>query len=523
MSGAVHAGVTDGIVAVSGGKVRGHRPSSVWAFFGVPYAGSPGGAGRWRPPTPPEPWAGVRTADGFGPIAPQAPPSFDFAVPSGTPEQSEDCLTLNVWTPGLDERRRPVMVWIHGGGFTSGTGSAPLYEGTALAEVGDVVVVTINYRLGALGFLGHPELADGAGQEGIGNWGLMDQVAALRWVRRHIADFGGDPDNVTVFGESAGAMSISALLGAPAARGLFGRAILQSGPPYTHTEEEAVSAAGDLAAELGLAGPTRRALEQVPAADLVAATEVLQGRPPRPGQIPLPLLPVLDGRFLSRPPQAAVRGGDHAGVTLMVGTNRDEVALQVFADPKAVGMDDDQLRARVRRAAPTADPETVVAHYRTVRAARGEGTGPRDMWIAIGSDLVFRLPTLRLAAAQGDHQGATYVYLFTWVTPIFGGVLGSCHALEIPFVFGSVRRPSVAGLTGGGPEAEELSRRMQLAWTAFARTGDPTHPEAGAWPAWDDDRRTTMVLGPDGGPVDAPRNDELAVWGTDPPDDMSDG
>src|SRR5271166_4793756 len=159
MSGAVHAGVTDGIVAVSGGKVRGHRPSSVWAFFGVPYAGSPGGAGRWRPPTPPEPWAGVRTADGFGPIAPQAPPSFDFAVPSGTPEQSEDCLTLNVWTPGLDERRRPVMVWIHGGGFTSGTGSAPLYEGTALAEVGDVVVVTINYRLGALGFLGHPRRA----------------------------------------------------------------------------------------------------------------------------------------------------------------------------------------------------------------------------------------------------------------------------------------------------------------------------------------------------------------------------
>ena len=204
---------------------------------------------------------------------------------------------------------RPVMVWVHGGGFTTGAGSSLLYRGGDLARDGDVVVVTGNYRLGALGFLGHPALGDPA-TGAIGSWGLLDQIAILRWVRDHIAAFGGDPGNVTLFGESAGGMAISALLGVPAARGLFHRAVVESGPPYTHSVDQAVRAASDLAGLLGVGDVTRQSLEAVPADELVAATAELQNRSPRPGELPLPFLPVVDGHFLPRRPEDAVAAGE---------------------------------------------------------------------------------------------------------------------------------------------------------------------------------------------------------------------
>jgi para-nitrobenzyl esterase len=405
------------------------------------------------------------------------------------------------------------MVWIHGGGFTTGTGASLLYRGGALARHGDVVVVTLNYRLGALGFLAHPDLARGALTGVVGNWGLLDQVAALRWVRDHIASFGGDPGNVTIFGESAGAMSISALLGAPSARGLFHRAVIESGPPYTHSLARATHAADDLAGLLGVGEPTRKALQDVPPADLVAAAAELQNRSPRPGELPLPFLPVVDGHFLPKEPQAAVAAGQVASVPLLIGTTRDELTFFALGDRRLAGMDDDGLLHWMQRAAPAVPPGRIVDAYRSARQARGEPTTPMSLWVAAGSDLVFRWPSLQLAAAQRAHQPATYVYLFTWESPAFGGLLGSCHALEIPFVFGSVRRPAIAAFAGGGPEAEALSDRMQQAWLAFARGGDPSHEGIGLWPDWDPDRRATMVFGPDGGLVDAPRNDELAAWG----------
>lgn len=502
------------VLEVAGGRIRGRRHGGIWSYRGIPYARSPAGPLRWRPPEPAAPWPGVRDATAFGPIAPQPPPIPGVAVPGDPLDQSEDCLTLNVWTPAPDGARRPVMVWIHGGGFTSGTGGSILYRGGDLALHGDVVVVTVNYRLGALGFLAHPALAeDGPTPATTGNWGLLDQVAALHWVREHATTFGGDPDNVTVFGESAGAMSISALLAMPMAEGLFHRAVVQSGPPYTHSAQRAQRAAEDLAAVLGIEQITRGVLERVPAADLVTATKQLQDRLPPPGELPLPFLPVVDGAVLPRAPEDAAAAGLLARVPLLVGTNRDELTFFAMGDRRLWEIDDDRLHYWMARAAPDVPPHEVVGCYRTARATRGEPVAPRDLWVAAGSDRVFRWPTLSLAAAQRVHRPDTFVYLFTWETPAFGGLLGSCHALEIPFVFGSVRRPVVAAFTGGGPDAEALSARMRDAWSAFARSGNPSHAGAGSWPAWDPGRRATMVFGPGGGTVvDAPRNEELAVW-----------
>ena len=219
----------DGLSQTATGSVRGFQERGVWAFRGIPYARDPSGARRWRRPEPPPRWSGVLEANRFGPIAPQSPPVPGMSIPGDPIESSEDCLSLNIWTPRIDDAMRPVMVWIHGGGFTTGGGGSLLYRGDRLASIGDVVVVTMNYRLGVLGFLASTSLADHDG--GFANWGLLDQLAALSWVKENIANFGGDPKNVTVFGESAGGMSISALLSADAARGLFQRAIIQSGPP----------------------------------------------------------------------------------------------------------------------------------------------------------------------------------------------------------------------------------------------------------------------------------------------------
>jgi para-nitrobenzyl esterase len=509
----------DGVVTVGGGRVRGVWREDQWSFSGIPYARAPEGALRWRPPQPPLPWDGVRDASSFGPIAPQIVAAGGIASPSDPDAgdvRSEDCLTLNIWTREIPEHPtvapgsgRPVMVWIHGGGFTSGSGSVFLYRGDHLVRQGDVVVVTINYRLGALGFLGHRALNDPDGY--IGNWGLHDQIAALRWVRGHIAQFGGDPANVTVFGESAGGFSVASLLGAPSSTGVMHRAIVQSGGVHVHSVDEAERVADRLAAALGVAACTREALEPIPFAALLAATEEVAQLRPDPGLIPLPFLPVVDGVFLPRHPLDAVGRGHAAEVDLLIGTNRDELALFGLGRPELTALDDTSLVRWLDNAAPDMPSDELIERYRRVRDARSEDVDPRSLMIALGSDGVFRWPSLQLAAAQSAQGAGTYVYLFEWESPAFGGVLGSCHALEIPFVFGVVDVPAVQMFTGAGIEVEELSSHMQEAWLAFARTGNPTRTELD-WPQWDADRRATMVFGGRTAAVDGPRNEELSVW-----------
>lgn len=499
-------------VAVDGGWVRGHEVDGVWAFLGVPYARAPVGPLRWRPPQRPEPWSGVRHASDPGPIAPQAV-SPGSTLPGDPLEQSEDCLHLSIWTPAADSSKRPVLVWVHGGGFTSGTAGSALYRGQRLAADGDVVVVNVNYRLGALGFLAHRALGAGPHRGRVaGNWALLDQIAALRWVRGHVASFGGDPSNVTVFGESAGAMCLSALLAAPSARGLFRSAVIQSGPPYTHGAERGEDAARCFARELGLSELSREALEGVPAGELVGALASMSRRAPRPGELPQPLIPVVDGVTLPEPPLEAIAAGSAAGIATIVGTNRDEMTFFSLSDPMMQAMDDDWVKRRIEQSSPHAPADRVADHYRAVLAGRGEPSGPRELWVAAGSDAVFRWPSLRLAAALGAHDPRTYVYLFTWESPAFDGVLGATHALEIPFVFGTHDHPAISRFVGTGDDADELSAAMREAWVSFARAGDPSDASARRWPAWERDRRATMVFGSQVSVEDGPRNDELAVW-----------
>jgi para-nitrobenzyl esterase len=510
----------DGVVEVRSGRVRGVRRHGLWSFSDIPYAGSPAGTMRWRPPADPEPWAGIRECGAFGPIAPQSPGMVEMSLGGEPDEHAEDCLSLNVWTPGLDGSRRPVMVWVHGGSFVSGSGAGSLYRGGMLAREDDVVVVTINYRLGLLGFLAHPALEDpgqtwldGEKWSGFGNWGLADQLAALQWVHDHIASFGGDPGNVTLFGESAGGMSVSALLAVPAAKGLFHRAIVQSGPPYAYPAEVAGRRAEQLADHLGVP-LTRGALEQVGADDLVRAAAEFGQLSANHDDSGLLLMPVVDGGLLSAPPEDAVASGSSAGVPLLIGTTRDESAFFTVGNPVLASLDEPGLLRWMRRLTP--DPEEarqVVAAVASARAARGEAVAPRDLWVAIATDFVFRLPSVRFADAHASAAGpgvGTYGYLFTWESPAFGGYLGSCHALDIPFVFGTVHNPAIQGFAGGGDDALALSAAMRRAWTDFARTGEPT-----GWEPWDAVRRPVRVLGPWPGRdglehrVDRPRDEEL--------------
>ena len=520
-----------GVVEVEGGRVSGVERRGIWSFSGIPYAASPAGTGRWRPPAPPEPWSGVRHCERFGPVAPQEP-TMTQVFPGAPQEQSdEDCLSLNVWTPGLDNGSRPVLVWIHGGSFRSGSGSSGLYRGTDLAREGDVVVVTLNYRLGILGYLAHPALGD-PGQEwlnggswtGTGNWGLADQVTALRWVHEHISGFGGDPGCVTLFGESAGSMSVSALLAVPEAAGLFHRAILQSGPPLTVSADAAAEVAERLASQLEVAC-TRTGFEQVPAERLVSAlAEYEQTAKSVDG---LAMRPVVDGGLLGGPPVCGVASGSAASVPLLIGTNRDEWSLFTLGDSRFNSIDREGLLRRLTRVVgDQAAAVRIVGLVEAARSARGEAVTPADVWTAIASDYVFRAPSVHLADAHhasADLGVGTFAYLFTWESPIFGGILGACHALEVPFVFGSVKYPIVQAFTGGGEEVAALSGAMRRAWLSFARSGVPSTDSVGEgridWPGWDVSRRPTMVLGhwPGHGgllrEVECPRDEELEAVG----------
>jgi para-nitrobenzyl esterase len=508
----------DGLSPTATGTVRGVQEEGVWVFRGIPYARDPSGSARWRRPEPPAAWPGVYEADHFGRVAPQPPPVPGMSIPGDPKESSEDCLSLNVWTPGIDDERRPVMAWIHGGGFTSGSGSSLLYRGDRLARMGDVVVVTINYRLGALGFLAHPSLADDAG--GFGNWGLLDQLAALSWVKVNIANFGGDPQNVTVFGESAGAMSISALLSADAATGLFQRAVIQSGPPTSGSPAWAQRRVSSLASKLWPEGGhtvrigareefDRSVFERVTPEDLVSATRQLE---PENNGLPLPFLPVIDGGLLRELPAEVVRSGSGQRVPLLIGTNRDECTFFALGDPRAAGMTEARLVRRVRAIVGEELTGELLHAYRYARSTRSETTDPLSLWTAVTTDLVFRMPSLALADAHGAAGAEVFTYLFTWESPFLGGILGSAHALEVPFVFGTVAERAVQPYSGGGPAALGLADSMMRSWVAFATNGDPSCDELGEWPGYDVAKRETMVLGEHSGVEVDPRGEERDAW-----------
>jgi para-nitrobenzyl esterase len=482
------------------GTLRGLSRAGHHAFLGVPFAAPPVGELRFAPPRAPAAWAGVRDATAYGASAPQElkpVPGFTATGPT-----SEDCLYLNVYTPACDGAKRPVMFWIHGGGFSLGSGSEPTYDGGALAVRGDVVVVAINYRLGALGYLylgGH----GGAEWGAAANAGQLDQIAALRWVRDNIAVFGGDPEQVTIFGESAGSVAVCTLLAMPEAQGLFGKAIAQSGTANRlHDTRSAGAIAGAYLKDLGLSSADPRALRAAPLHDLLEA-QGARGM----------LSPVVDGRTLPQRAISAVREGFAKSIPLMVGTNRDE--LKLYAPPKRGELDEAGLAQQVAAHLPPrarGRVAEVIALYRASRAEHGLPAGNHDVVDAVGTDSRMRIPALRLCEAQIAHQPRTFSYLFDWESPARGGALGACHGLEIPFVFGTLRAPGMDRFCGKGPEADRLCEQMMDAWIAFAKTGDPSHAAIGRWPAYEPGARQTMIFGRHARAIGAPFEAERALW-----------
>lgn len=476
------------------GVARGLWREGVARFAGLPFAAPPVGELRFRPPEPPAPWDGVRAADAFDRIAPQNASMMDALFGGDAEEWNEDCLYLNVWSPDpTPGAGLPVMVWIHGGGFEMGSGSSPLYDGTSFARDG-VVLVTINYRLGALGFLelGHldPSYA------GSGNVGLLDQVAALQWVRDNISELGGDPGRVTIFGESAGAMSVSLLMAMPGAQGLFHRVIAESGAA---SSARAPGAAAEDTAEF-MRRCERTSVQELvdaPVEDLLAAHAQMAGaRVTDPESVirrtgnPLAFLsfrPVADGRLLPSDPLAAISGGSAAGVPLLVGSNSEEWKLFALMSPAPA--DEAQLQRRVELV--VSDAAAALAAYREEHP----GASPADLECAVLTDLVFRIPANRLAEAQGRHA-PVFQYLWRWRSPAWGGMIGAAHAIEIPFVFDMVDDNRLHVFVGADAP-RSLSRATHEAWVAFARDGVPAADGLPDWPQVTEDGRPLMVLDTD--------------------------
>jgi para-nitrobenzyl esterase len=445
-----------------------------------------------------------------GPIAPQPESLLGGYVPGDPRRQDEDCLSLNVFTPRCDDARRPVLVFIHGGAFLIGTGGSIMYRAETLARR-EVVVVTFNYRLGALGFLAHPNLA--SGRDGMfANWGVLDQLAALRFVRDHITDFGGDPGNVTIFGESAGAMSAANLLAVPSAKGLFRRAILQSGAALALGESDAAKTAERFAAALGFDRVDRDLLATVPIEDVLAAQATLFGDLGLGAS--MPFQPVIDGVLLPRHPEVTLATGGGNAEALLVGTNRDEFRFFTIGRRHLDDLADDDLGRYVASYLPPGradEADIVVKQYREIASGRGENPSSRRLFESIASDSVFWAPAVRLATASSRFR-PTFVYRFDWESPFMGGALGSCHGLELPFVFGTTTDPFVGLFSGNGPQADKLSETIQTAWVAFATHGDPGVGGTFGWPRYDETSRSTALLGSEMTDVDAPREPERIVW-----------
>jgi para-nitrobenzyl esterase len=491
---------TQPVVRLNDGTVRGKAGSGVSTFLGIPYAAAPFGANRMRAPQPVPPWAGERDATQYGPTVPKGdyPPQYQALFPEMV-IAGDECLNLNVWTPDPAASGLPVLVWIHGGSFMNGSGSVGEYDGSAFARDG-VVCVTINYRLAAEGFL---FLGDG-----VANLGLLDQLAALRWVQDNIAAFGGDPARVTVAGESAGAMSVTTLLSMPLAEGLFAQAIAQSGAgAHTITSHEGAVVASFLADALGVPAD-RESIKAVPLDKLVRAASDLvvevqtNPDPARWGQLTLSLLPfapTVDGSVLPAAPLTAFAAGQGGGVRLLIGSNRDESRLFLVAPGVIDHIDDAALAAAAAAYGLSAGG---LAAY---RASRPDGS-PGDILAALVSDWFFRVPAIRVAETRlaADAAG-TWMYRFDLPEPAANGGLGAAHAVEIPYVFDTIDRPTARALVGDKP-SRAAADRVHRVWVDFITGGDP------GWAPYDTSRRTTALLTEDLTPVDDPAGDERALW-----------
>lgn len=479
----------------------------VVAFLGLPFAEPPVGDLRFKPPVAIDAWDSPVDASEFGPACVQP---GDAGTGTIYDEQSEDCLTLNVWTPSADDRKRPVMVWVHGGGWVYEGTEDPLYSGAHLAARGDVVVVSMEYRLGVFGFSHFEDIP------GSGNAGLLDQKLAFEWVREHIEAFGGDPNDVTLFGESAGGMSGTALMGMQSAKGLFDKAIAQSGAGSTAREAGYAKAVADKF--LDVAGVTDVSeLAALTTDELRDAQDVLV----EDAFLSSILFgAVVDGDVFPEPPIHAIAKGAASDVPLMTGTTRDETRLWILYVPLLADVSFDVITALVpsgARAIPEGKTEQdVIDLYESNRP----GAEPGVITHAAGTDIFFRLPAIRLVEAQLAHQpNNTFLYRFEWPPPAPASPdndLGAMHASELAFMFGSGNEGWL-DIYGPDPVPRGLMEQMMDAWLAFAKTGDPNHSNIPNWPAYDTSTRATMlfdttVSAPASEVVNDPDADERTFW-----------
>ncbi|MEU6282749.1 carboxylesterase family protein [Streptomyces sp. NPDC047028] len=481
---------TSPVVRLPGGRLRGTAEGGLAVFKGVPYAAPPVGELRWRPAQPNPGWSGTRDALAYGPSAPQM--FLEGGDPvlggHGSPPFDDDCLTLNVWTPAPDDARRPVLVWIHGGGFVSGSGSLPIYAGDTFARDGDLVVVTLNYRIGPLGYLSFDDAA-ATGEQPANLW-FTDQLAALRWVRDNIALFGGDPDNVTVAGQSGGAVSTAALAGHPEARKLFRRVILQSPPLGLHipTPDEYGQRVDAFLECAGVKSADE--LRCVPWPQLVQAGGGLFARTTRWGYWPTPFLPVRDDVTLLRHPVETLLHGAAAEMDVLLGWTREEANFGFALDPGYAKSTREQVLSRIGEAFGEDAAGEVYAEYARTRP----GAGPADVLMDLITDELFRGPCLELAEARAALGRPVWAFQFDFPAPVYDGRLGAAHCLELPFVFDNFDRWSHAPLTDGVDPVvgKGLAQAMHQAWIAFARTGDPNHAGLPTWQPYGEADRTTM-------------------------------
>ena len=499
---------TEPVVQTSLGKLRGAYANGVYSFKGIQYGASTESPMRFLPPSAPKPWTGVRDALEIGPPAPQDREFSFFAKGRelfgdfvGPGQMGEDCLVLNAWTPSLrSPAKRPVMVWLHGGGYAFGSSGVPLYDGSSLAAKHDVVVVGVNHRLNVFGYLylgriGGEKYADS------GNAGMLDIVLALQWVRENIARFGGDPGNVTIFGESGGGAKVSTLMAMPSAKSLFHKAIVESGSQLrASSPEEAYAIARKVLAQLQIAPGHVDDLQKIPMVQFIAVLHAM-------GESSLGLGPVLDGHSLPRNPFDPDAPATTADVSMLIGTNADEARLLLgLSDPTLFSLSESDMRTKIKASLQLADDSKLDALIALYRNYRSNAT-PSDIYFAVVTDSGY----WRSAIAQAErkaaqHAAPVYMYRFDWETPVLDGKLKASHAMELPFVFDNVDRG--AGMVGKDVGLQPLADKMSGAWTAFARTGNPDHAGLPHWPAYETNTRATMIFNNDCKVVNDPGKDE---------------
>jgi len=472
------------IVATITGKLRGSLENGLSVFKGIPYAQPPINDLRLRNTLEKEPWGGVLEATEFGCIAPQ--PHIPASSIKDHP-QSEDCLTLNIWTPACDSENRPVMFWIHGGGFHYGGAPSPRYNGKFLSQRGDVCVITINYRLGALGNLYVPDE--------VSNLGFMDQLAALKWVYENITNFGGDPNNITIFGESAGSTAVCTLLSMPAAKPFIRRAICQSGAvnPQGHHAEGGILASKTLFSRLGIKPGDIDVIRKISVEKLIKKEgeirlenwekRVWTGYPP-----------TIDENKVPEHPLLAISKGSSKDVDLLIGTNLNEWTFFSMLTPKLQYIDWDSLSEFINISLRNLDLDKTQVE-KLINSFKHSRNNPFDVLNAISTDFTFRYPSIRVAEAQSKHNNNTYMYSFTYRTPVMGGVYGATHALEIPFVFGSLDNTEFGVYPKRDVINTKISELMMDSWISFARSGNPNHDEIPLWPSYDRNNRETLLFG----------------------------